>query len=113
MPVVKKDGLLEIAQKLELELREDFATMLEPTGNIGKNYRRQDEIGTPYCVTIDHQTKDDQHGDYPLPRQHEAGARGHGRPSELHPRQHEELTSAGSKKGLTPEKKLLSDLESE
>lgn len=60
MPVVKKDGLLELAQKLELELREDFATMLEPTGNIGKNYRRQDEIGTPYCVTVDHQTKDDQ-----------------------------------------------------
>jgi len=59
MPVVKKDGLLELAQKLELELREDFATMLEPTGNIGKNYRRQDEIGTPYCVTVDHQTKDD------------------------------------------------------
>jgi len=59
MPVVKKDGLLEIAQKLELDLREDFATMLEPTGNIGKNYRRQDEIGTPYCVTVDHQTKED------------------------------------------------------
>ena len=60
MPVVKKDGLLELAQELELSLREDFATMLEPTGNIGKNYRRQDEIGTPYCVTVDHQTKDDQ-----------------------------------------------------
>ena len=59
MPVVKKDGLLEIAQKLEMELREDFATMLEPTGNIGKNYRRQDEIGTPYCVTVDHTTKED------------------------------------------------------
>jgi glycyl-tRNA synthetase len=59
MPVVKKDGLLELAQKLELSLREDFATMLEPTGNIGKNYRRQDEIGTPYCLTVDHQTKDD------------------------------------------------------
>jgi glycyl-tRNA synthetase len=59
MPVVKKDGLLEIAQQLELSLREDFATMLEPTGNIGKNYRRQDEIGTPYCVTVDHTTKED------------------------------------------------------
>jgi len=56
---VKKDGLLEIAQQLELSLREDFATMLEPTGNIGKNYRRQDEIGTPYCVTVDHTTKED------------------------------------------------------
>lgn len=59
MPVVKKDGLLEIAQQLELELREDFTTMLESTGNIGKNYRRQDEIGTPYCVTVDHTTKED------------------------------------------------------
>ena len=59
MPVVKKDGLLELAQKVELDLREDFATMLEPTGNIGKNYRRQDEIGTPYCVTVDHTSKED------------------------------------------------------
>jgi glycyl-tRNA synthetase len=60
MPVVKKDGLLELAQDLEKSLREDFATMLEPTGNIGKNYRRQDEIGTPYCLTVDYQTKEDQ-----------------------------------------------------
>lgn len=60
MPVVKKDGLLEIAQDLEKSLREDFTTMLEATGNIGKNYRRQDEIGTPYCLTVDYQTKEDQ-----------------------------------------------------
>lgn len=60
MPVVKKDGLLEIAQQIELDLREDFPTMLEATGNIGKNYRRQDEIGTPYCLTVDYQTKEDQ-----------------------------------------------------
>ena len=60
MAVVKKDGLLELAQEIEKGLREDFATMLEPTGNIGKNYRRQDEIGTPYCLTVDYQTKEDQ-----------------------------------------------------
>ncbi len=41
--------------------------MLEPTGNIGKNYRRQDEIGTPYCVTVDHTTKEDNTVTHPLP----------------------------------------------
>ncbi len=58
-PLVKKDGLAELAQKIELDLRGNFATFYDQGGAIGRRYRRQDEIGTPYCVTIDYQTKDD------------------------------------------------------
>ncbi|NCB03279.1 MAG: glycine--tRNA ligase, partial [Spirochaetia bacterium] len=59
LPLVKKDGLSEAAQKLERELREDFATFFDLSGAIGRRYRRQDEIGTPYCVTLDYQTLTD------------------------------------------------------
>ena len=58
-PLVKKDGLAELAQKIERELREDLSTFYDQGGAIGRRYRRQDEIGTPYCVTIDYQSKDD------------------------------------------------------
>ena len=58
-PLVKKDGLAELAQSIEKELREDFTTFYDQGGAIGRRYRRQDEIGTPYCITIDYQTKDD------------------------------------------------------
>jgi glycyl-tRNA synthetase len=58
-PLVKKDGLAELAQDIEKELREDFSTFYDQSGAIGRRYRRQDEIGTPYCVTIDYQTKED------------------------------------------------------
>jgi len=57
---VKKDGLSEIAHEIEEELREDFTTFYDQGGAIGRRYRRQDEIGTPYCVTVDYQTKDDK-----------------------------------------------------
>ncbi len=59
-PLVKKDGLSEIAHEIEEELREDFTTFYDQGGAIGRRYRRQDEIGTPYCVTVDYQTKDDK-----------------------------------------------------
>ncbi len=58
-PLVKKDGIAEVARKIERELREDFSSFYDQGGAIGRRYRRQDEIGTPYCVTIDYQTKDD------------------------------------------------------
>ena len=58
-PLVKKDGLAELAREIELELREDFATFYDQGGAIGRRYRRQDEIGTPYGITIDYQSKDD------------------------------------------------------
>jgi glycyl-tRNA synthetase len=59
-PLVKKDGLAELAKDIETELREDYSTFYDQSGAIGRRYRRQDEIGTPFCVTIDYQTKEDQ-----------------------------------------------------
>ena len=59
LPLVKKDGIAELAKEIELELREDFATFYDQSGAIGRRYRRQDEIGTPFCITIDYDTKED------------------------------------------------------
>ena len=58
-PLVKKDGLAELAQGIEKDLRADFATFYDQGGAIGRRYRRQDEIGTPYCITVDYDTKED------------------------------------------------------
>ncbi len=60
LPLVKKDGLPEIAKQLMHECKQSFHTFYEEKDSIGKRYRRMDAIGTPYCVTIDHQTKEDQ-----------------------------------------------------
>ncbi|MCE1207816.1 MAG: glycine--tRNA ligase, partial [Spirochaetia bacterium] len=49
----------ELAQEIRGELKEDYATDYDQAGAIGRRYRRQDEIGTPFCVTIDYQTKED------------------------------------------------------
>jgi len=51
---VKKDGLPELAQKVVDELKYDFAYQYDEKDSIGKRYRRQDAIGTPFCVTVDH-----------------------------------------------------------
>jgi len=59
LPLVKKDGLGEVASKLDKELREDFTTFYDQNGAIGRRYRRMDEIGTPYCITVDYQTLED------------------------------------------------------
>ena len=59
LPLMKKDGLAELAKEIRGELAEDYATDYDQGGAIGRRYRRQDEIGTPYCVTIDYQTKED------------------------------------------------------
>ena len=58
-PLVKKDGLPARAQKLVEELCLDFAVVYEENAAIGKRYARQDLIGTPYCITVDHQTLED------------------------------------------------------
>jgi glycyl-tRNA synthetase len=60
LPLVKKDGIAEIAQDIERELRNTFSTFYDQSGAIGRRYRRMDEIGTPFCVTVDYQSKDDQ-----------------------------------------------------
>jgi glycyl-tRNA synthetase len=59
LPLVKKDGLPEIARQLMDECRNSFRCFYEEKDTIGKRYRRMDAIGTPYCVTIDQQTKTD------------------------------------------------------
>ena len=59
LPLVKKDGLPEIAKQLMDECKQSFHTFYEEKDSIGKRYRRMDAIGTPFCVTIDHQTKED------------------------------------------------------
>ena len=59
LPLVKKDGLPEIAKQLFDECKQSFFTFYEEKDSIGKRYRRMDAIGTPFCVTIDHQTKED------------------------------------------------------
>ncbi len=59
MPLTKKDGLPETARLLMRECMPQFMCFYEEKDSIGKRYRRQDAIGTPFCVTIDHQTKED------------------------------------------------------
>jgi glycyl-tRNA synthetase len=55
-PLVKKDGMPEIAEKLAADLRGQFNVLYDVAGSIGKRYRRQDEAGTPFCLTIDGET---------------------------------------------------------
>lgn len=59
MPLVKKDGLPDKAREIVNSLKFDFATHYDEKDSIGKRYRRQDAIGTPYCITVDHQTLED------------------------------------------------------
>ncbi|KAA6330815.1 Glycine--tRNA ligase [termite gut metagenome] len=59
MPLVKKDGLPEKAREILDDLKFHFHCQYDEKDSIGKRYRRQDAIGTPYCVTVDHQTLED------------------------------------------------------
>lgn len=59
-PLVNKDGLPEAAEKVYALLKEQFDVDYDYSGSIGKMYRRHDEIGTPFCITIDHQTLKDK-----------------------------------------------------
>ena len=58
-PLIKKDGLPEKAREIYEQLKFDFNCQYEEKDTIGKRYRRQDAIGTPFCITIDHQTMQD------------------------------------------------------
>jgi glycyl-tRNA synthetase len=60
LPLVRKDGLPEKAEEILNLLRFNFRCQYDEKDSIGKRYRRQDAIGTPYCITIDHRTLDDQ-----------------------------------------------------
>lgn len=59
MPLTKKDGLPEKAQEIIDNLKFDFKCQYDEKDSIGKRYRRQDAIGTPFCVTVDHQSLED------------------------------------------------------
>jgi glycyl-tRNA synthetase len=59
LPLVKKDGLPEKALEIMDQFKFDFNCRYEEKDSIGKRYRRQDAIGTPFCVTVDHQTMED------------------------------------------------------
>jgi len=59
LPLTKKDGLPEIAETIMSNCRPHFKCFYEEKDSIGKRYRRMDALGTPFCVTVDHQTKED------------------------------------------------------
>jgi len=60
LPLSKKDELIEISNNIKNLLQESYRTEIDITQSIGKRYRRQDEIGTPYCITIDFDSIDDK-----------------------------------------------------
>ncbi|MDR1170498.1 MAG: glycine--tRNA ligase, partial [Prevotellaceae bacterium] len=59
LPLVKKDGLPEKAKEIMNTLKFEYNSQYDEKDTIGKRYRRQDAIGTPFCITIDNQTLDD------------------------------------------------------
>ena len=60
LPLVKKDGLPELARSIVEDLKWDFQTIYDEKDAVGRRYRRQDALGTPYCITVDHQSLEDQ-----------------------------------------------------
>ena len=58
--MVKKDGLPELASKIVEDLKLDLATTYDEKDAVGRRYRRQDALGTPFCITVDHQSLEDQ-----------------------------------------------------
>ncbi|MGL6197208.1 MAG: His/Gly/Thr/Pro-type tRNA ligase C-terminal domain-containing protein, partial [Thermoguttaceae bacterium] len=58
-PLVKKDGMPEVATEIYGELKKKMSVFYDDKGAVGRRYRRQDEIGTPYCITVDGQTIED------------------------------------------------------
>lgn len=60
MPLMKKDGLQEVAREIYSDLQGSYKAEYDVAGSIGKRYRRQDEIGTPFCVTVDFDTLEEK-----------------------------------------------------
>lgn len=60
LPLVKRDGMPEIARQIVHDIRGDYRIFYDEAGSIGRRYRRMDEAGTPYCITVDSQTLKDQ-----------------------------------------------------
>ncbi len=60
LPLVKKDGLPELAKSILEDLKWDHTVVYDEKDAVGRRYRRQDALGTPYCITVDHQSLEDQ-----------------------------------------------------
>jgi glycyl-tRNA synthetase len=60
LPLVKKAGLPEVAHKIVEDLKWDFNVSYDEKDAVGRRYRRQDALGTPFCITVDHQTLEDE-----------------------------------------------------
>lgn len=60
LPLVKKDGLPEVAYKIIEDLKWDFNVIYDEKDAVGRRYRRQDAAGTPFCITVDHQSLEDE-----------------------------------------------------
>jgi glycyl-tRNA synthetase len=60
LPLVKKDGMPELAERIYHDLKRRFTCFYDDSGAIGRRYRRMDEAGTPFCLTVDGQTAGDQ-----------------------------------------------------
>jgi glycyl-tRNA synthetase len=59
-PLVNRDGMPEIARKVEADLRLHMRVFYDDSGAVGRRYRRQDEVGTPFCITVDSETLTNQ-----------------------------------------------------
>jgi glycyl-tRNA synthetase len=60
LPLIKRDGLPEVAKQIIEDLKWEFNVAYDEKDAVGRRYRRQDALGTPYCITVDHQTLEDQ-----------------------------------------------------
>ena len=60
LPLIKKDGLPELAKQIKNKLKLKYKLVYDDKDAIGRRYRRQDALGTPFCVTLDHQTLEDK-----------------------------------------------------
>jgi glycyl-tRNA synthetase len=60
LPLLKRDGLPEIAEQIVEDLKWDFKVIYDEKDAVGRRYRRQDAAGTPFCITVDHDTKEDK-----------------------------------------------------
>ena len=59
LPLVKKEPLKKLAEEIYKDLREEWMVQYDETGSVGRRYRRQDEIGTPFCITVDFDSLED------------------------------------------------------
>ena len=60
LPLIKRDGLPELAREIIEDLKWDFNVAYDEKDAVGRRYRRQDALGTPFCITVDHQSLEDQ-----------------------------------------------------